>query len=95
MQNDEFEWDDAKAKQNQAQHGVTFELATLTFRDPFAIELLDDREDYREERFIRLGRAEGAILAVAYTDRNGRTRLISARYATRVEQDDYYKRQSE
>jgi uncharacterized DUF497 family protein len=33
MQNDEFEWDDAKAKRNQAQHGVTFELATLTFRD--------------------------------------------------------------
>jgi uncharacterized DUF497 family protein len=56
---------------------------------------LDDREDYGEERFIRLGRAEGTILAVAYTDRDGRTRLISARYATRVEQDDYYRRQSE
>jgi uncharacterized DUF497 family protein len=95
MQNDKFEWDDAKAKTNAALHGVTFELASQSFSDPFALELLDDREDYGEERLIRLGMVEGTILSVVYTERSGRSRLISARFATRVEQDEYYKRASE
>ena len=37
MRNDEFEWDDRKAKRNERQHGVTFELARLIFDDPNAI----------------------------------------------------------
>ena len=32
---------------------VSFEMAKTVFKDPFAIERLDDREDYAEER-IRL-----------------------------------------
>jgi uncharacterized DUF497 family protein len=40
----EFEWDKAKAKANFRRHGVSFDLAKAVFRDPFAIERLDDRE---------------------------------------------------
>ncbi|MGH9585242.1 MAG: BrnT family toxin [Bryobacteraceae bacterium] len=46
----EFEWHEAKAEANLQSHGVSFELAKTVFKDPFAIELLDDREDYGEER---------------------------------------------
>ena len=46
----EFEWDAAKARVNARSHGVTFELAKSVFKDPLAIELLDDREDYGERR---------------------------------------------
>ena len=42
MIDDEFEWDDDKAAANAEKHGVTFEQARTVFRDPFAIELLDD-----------------------------------------------------
>jgi uncharacterized DUF497 family protein len=43
-------------------HGVSFELATAVFKEPFAIEFLDDREDYGEPRFIIIGMAEGSVL---------------------------------
>ncbi|HTS41474.1 MAG TPA: BrnT family toxin [Xanthobacteraceae bacterium] len=85
----EFEWDDAKARANARKHGVTFERAKLAFKDPFAIAALDDREDYGEERFVLLGLADGPLLFVAYTERGDRLRIISARRATRHEQDIY------
>ena len=46
-----------------------------------------DEED--EERFSRLGMADGFLLSVIYTERNGRIRIISARRATKYEQNDY------
>jgi uncharacterized protein len=86
-----FEWHNAKAEANFSTHGVTFDLATTAFRDPFAIERLDDREDYGEERFVMIGMAEGnTLLSVAYTEREDRIRLISARRATQIEQEDYF-----
>ena len=72
------------------KHGITFETARQIFRDPFAIEVLDDREDYGEDRFILIGVAEGVVLTVVHTERNSRIRLISARRATKREQDDYF-----
>jgi len=87
----EFEWDDAKATENYARHGVSFELAKKVFNDPFAVERIDDRRDYGEERYIIIGLADREILFVAYTEREERIRLISARRATRYEQDDYFR----
>lgn len=87
----EFEWHDAKAEANLQAHGVSFDLATTVFKDPFAVERLDDREDYGEERFVIVGMAEGnVVLFVAYTEREGRLRMISARRATQNEEDDYF-----
>jgi uncharacterized protein len=87
----EFEWDDAKAADNLRKHGVSFEFAAKAFRDPFGIEWIDDREDYGEVRTILLGTADGSILVVVYTERESRIRLISARRATKNEQDRYYR----
>ena len=91
----EFEWHDAKAEANWQAHGVSFDLAKTVFKDPFAVERLDDREDYGEERFVLIGMAEGnVVLFVAYTEREGRMRIISARRATQNEQDDYFEQSS-
>ena len=59
---DGFEWNENKAAENYAKHGISFEMATKVFKDPFAIERLDDREGYGEDRFILTGSAEGAVL---------------------------------
>ena len=91
MQDAVFEWDDEKAALNWRRHGVAFSRAVLAFRDPFALEWIDDREDYGEERINLLGRCEGVLLHVTYTERSERIRLISARRAERHEQDDYYR----
>ena len=90
MENDAFEWDDAKATANHAKHGVTFEAARNVFKDPFAIELSDDRQNYGEERWTILGMAHERLLLVAYTIRNGRIRIISARLAEPYEQREYH-----
>ena len=91
----EFEWHDAKAEANWQAHGVSFELAKTVFKDPFAVERQDDREDYGEQRFVIIGIAEGQVLLfVAYTEREDRIRIISARRATQYEQDDYFRQNS-
>jgi uncharacterized protein len=87
-----FEWHPAKAEANLQAHGVTFDLATTVFKDPFAVERLDERMDYGERRFVIVGMAEGhVVLFVAYTEREERIRIISARRATQHEQDDYFR----
>jgi uncharacterized DUF497 family protein len=87
----EFEWHKAKAEANVRRHGVSFDLAKSVFKDPFAIEFLDGREEHREERFVILCMSEAkALLFVAYTEREERIRIISARRATQYEQDDYF-----
>ena len=48
-----------------------------------------------EERFVIIGMAEGEVfLFVAYTERDERIRIISARRATRHEQDHYFRQNS-
>jgi uncharacterized DUF497 family protein len=49
---------------------VDFELAKRVFQDPLALERVDNRQDYGEDRI----------------------RLISARRATKSEEDDYVRR---
>jgi len=84
----EFEWHTAKAEANFRRHGVSFDLAKTMFNDPFAVDFLDDREQYGEERFVMIGMAEGKVLLfVAYTEREERILIISARRATQYEQD--------
>ena len=63
MQDDDFEWDDNKATQNFARHGVSFDTARLAFDDPLAAERYDARENYGEDRFILLGMARRQTLA--------------------------------
>jgi uncharacterized DUF497 family protein len=58
-----FIWDEAKAESNFIKHGVSFEAAQDIFVDPFAIEQLDDREDYGEERYAIVGLASDWSMA--------------------------------
>ena len=81
MIDDAFEWDDSKATQNLAEHGVSFESAREVFRDPFALEWIDTSEDYGEERYAIIGMVQSHLLFVAYTVRGERKRLISVRGA--------------
>ena len=88
----EFEWDDAKARINLRVYGVTFESAGTAYRDADAIEFEDDRDDYGENRMSLIGLARnGEVLFVVITKRSERVRIISARRATRREQEHYFR----
>ncbi len=94
MQDDDFEWDDGKAAENLARHGVSFEAARLAFADVFAVVREDRRQNYGEDRFILLGTVEEHLLAVAYTMRDERARIISARIAEPRERRRYHEENS-
>lgn len=86
----ELEWDQDKAASNYAKHGISFEQAALAFAEPFALEYVDERWDYGEERIILIGQATGTVLLAVYTERGRRTRIITARRATHNERQCYH-----
>lgn len=90
MDDGAFQWDDDKAARNAAVHGVTFEAARDVFRDPFALEWIDRRQAYDEERCVILGMVEDRLLFVVYTLRDEATRIISARGAEPHERRRYH-----
>ena len=94
MQDDDFEWDDAKGAQNLANHGVSFEAARLVFDDPFAVAREDRRQDYGEDRYVVLGMVQDRLLVVAYTLRGTRVRIVSARLAEPPERRRYHEQSS-
>lgn len=85
-----FEWDEEKAKSNLVKHGVSFKEASFVFNDAFFVETPDDKCDYGEERTLIVGMSRNRLLAVVYTERSGKIRIISARKVTKNERDDYY-----
>lgn len=84
-----FEWDEAKAAANIRKHGISFRSATRAFDDSNGILSLDTRFDYGEERYNLVAAAEEFLLSVAFTEREGRIRIVSARKATRQEKAQY------
>lgn len=84
-----IEWDDNKAAINKRKHGISFKMAARIFLDDNRIEDFDDEHSDDEERIKVLGIVE-KVLVVIYTERREKLRLISARYANKDEEDEYY-----
>ena len=86
----EFEWDANKADANLGKHEVSFDEASTVFADPLAMLMPDPDHSVGEERYLVLGTsATGRLLVVSPAERPPRTRLISARPATRNERRQY------
>ena len=84
-----FEWDDAKAENNETKHSVSFIFATRAFDDQNRITVIDDRFDYGEIRYITLARIDQRVYILVYTIRGSVIRLISARKANSKEVKRY------
>lgn len=88
-------WDAIKAQINLAKHGVTFANASTVMLDPLALTVFDAANSETEERWFTLGlSSDGNLLAVSHTYQmqrpdSAQIRLISARGATRREQQQY------
>ena len=83
-----FEWDDNKRRANVAKHGIDFVDATEVFADP-------KQYTYRsaphtsEERYVSVGMSHGSLIAVVFTRRETKLRIISARAARKSERERY------
>jgi uncharacterized protein len=85
-----FEWDAKKAQANLSKHGVSFAEAVTVFGDPLSMNMPDPDHSDSEQRFIVLGMSDRfRLLVVSYKERLPRTRIISARLATRKERKQY------
>ena len=84
-----IEWDDNKNKINKKKHGISFEFAAKVFLDDDRIDDFDEFHSDDEDRIKTIGKVD-KILAVIYTERTEKYRIISARYATKKEENDYY-----
>jgi uncharacterized DUF497 family protein len=84
----EFEWDSTKAESNVRKHGVTFEEAAGALADLNSVEIADA---IHPENTITLAMSPHArVLYIVTTLRdNDRTRIISARKATKHEERIY------
>ncbi|MDP2261115.1 MAG: BrnT family toxin [Caulobacter sp.] len=90
MRDGDFEWDDAKAAANLLRHGISFTLARDVFLDPHGITTPDDSMDYGEDRHLTIGEINSRLIAVVWTLRGDRTRIISARPAAPKERRAYH-----
>jgi uncharacterized protein len=83
-----FEWDEAKRRSNISKHGIDFLRARLIFDGRQHLELKSPRGS--EERFLRIARLEGRVIAVIWTGRGKDVvTLISARRARDEEERAY------
>lgn len=81
-----LEWDERKRISNLLKHGIDFQDLTEVFGDPTAYEYLA-ADEYGEQRCVLVGPMRNRIIAVIYTIRGTRIRIISARIARRQERE--------
>ena len=76
----EFEWDEKKNNQNQAKHGVSFEVAQYAFADRRRVIAEDFSHSTIEKRYYCFGKVGDGILTVRFTYREDIIRIIGAGY---------------
>lgn len=86
-----FIWDEEKNHSNLSKHGIDFNDVKDVFLNPVILKE-DNRFDYGEKRWNALGVLTDIVIVLAYTLRNGRIRIISARKANKKERNSYYER---
>lgn len=82
----EFEWDENKRSFNLLRHGIDFEDAISVWDGP-VLEIPSARQG--EERLVGIGWFDGRMIAVVFTWRGKKRRIISARIARKNEREDY------
>ena len=84
-----IEWDDVKNEKNFKKHKIYFEDAAWIFLDENRLEYFDELHSDDEDRIKVIGKVD-KVLVVIYTELGEKYRLISARYATKKEEAEYY-----
>lgn len=63
-----FDWDDAKSARSLLERGFGFDHAARILGGP-VLERVDGRKDYGELRVQAIGRIDGELFFVCFTDR--------------------------
>ena len=89
--NFEFDWDENKFRSNVRNHKVSFYEATTVFSSLLPLTENDDLHSQDEQRYKTTGYSvKNRLLVVIHTDRGNVIRIISARKANKLEQENYH-----
>ena len=89
----QFDWDTANSDKNKRRHNVSDGECEETFFDQHKVVLKDKLHSGTEERFILLGKTkQERLLFIAFTKRNARIRIISARDVTKKKEVRLYEK---
>jgi hypothetical protein len=83
-----IEYDPAKREQTLRERGLDFEDAPKVFAGPY-FQMEDDRADYGETRWIRVGLLNRTMVVLVWTQRGEARRIISMRKCNAREQERY------
>jgi len=85
-----FEWDENKNRLNFENHGIAFSVAVRIFENEcFIYESPRETSSGMEMRYVAVGEVAGKTIAVVYTLRHEKIRIISARRAWKKEEATY------
>jgi uncharacterized DUF497 family protein len=82
----DFEWDEGNNTKNYTKHGVSCLEAESVFQDNHHLVFSDPLHSKQEKRYLTIGQSNRPrILLLAWTLRNKKVRIISARPASTKE----------
>jgi len=85
-----FEWDEKKRRINIRKHGIDFADVPAIF-ELDTVTVIDDRFEYGEARYQTLGLLKSRVILVVHTESETVIRIISARKATKYEEEIYFR----
>lgn len=86
----DISFDPSKQATNLKRHGLDLAEAERLLSGP-CVDIVDDRFDYGEERWISIGLLDDKVAVCVWADWVRLYRVISLREATTNEQDWYYR----
>ncbi|MCL7928675.1 BrnT family toxin [Halomonas llamarensis] len=84
----DIEYDLRKQQATLAHRGLDFHDAPNVFAGK-TLAMIDDRQNYGEERIITVGTLLERIVVIVWTPRGEKRRIISMRYANERERQRY------
>ena len=87
------EWDPEKDRANRAKHGISFDEVRVLFEgDADYLVIYDHKHSDAEDRFVAIGPIAAGVVTAAFTEPGEDViRIISARMATRVEEEAFFR----
>lgn len=84
-------FDRAKRDGTFDDRGLAFEDAAIVFEGD-TLDMIDDRFDYGEQRFVTAGRLSGRMIILVWTQRGDARHVISMRKANEREEKRFAQR---
>jgi uncharacterized DUF497 family protein len=91
----ELEWDEAKRQKTLKERNLDFKLARYILADPNLVLRIDNRQDYRETRYIAYGMVHDRVFKICYVMRGTVYRIISLHKIHKNKQEQYYGKNSQ